>query len=319
VKSDKKNRNIIAIMCASILVLSLIITNTYAKRDNKDNTNKSSGDKKSVNKSFIDAKYVVDDDVKIRKEPDLKYDSILNLKKGDKVDVLYTVGDWSKIDYLDTTGYIESNLLTYINPNQNSDFDKDKSYRIRVNYDNMIDKAILTDKPDTNSKVVYSLPEGSAVELLWNDSNYSEIRYNDKVGYVQTRYIQEQDVQEKMENVVSIANRSINKPYNYKIGDAKLSNKGFITYVYKEALNENISGSINEIIKSGKIIDKNRVKPGDIVLFDTNKDNNPDKLGIYIGNNEFIHASRKDEKVQKDNLLTELYNDEYHSVIRVIY
>ena len=62
--------------------------------------------------------------------------------------------------------------------------------------------------------------------------------------------------------------------------------------------------------KGGIAVNKADLKPGDLVFFDTNGGlNSINHVGIYIGNNKFIHASSSlGRKVTISSL-----NDKYYS------
>ncbi len=66
---------------------------------------------------------------------------------------------------------------------------------------------------------------------------------------------------------------------------------GYTTYVYKQ-FNINLPRTSRDQYKFGKAVCAGEAKPGDLVAFASN--GRVHHVGIYIGNNEFIHSSSKE-------------------------
>lgn len=66
---------------------------------------------------------------------------------------------------------------------------------------------------------------------------------------------------------------------------------GFTQYIYKKAYGKNIPRVSYEQAKHGQKVEKKDLQPGDLVFFDTMNKGRVSHVGIYIGNNKFIHAA----------------------------
>ena len=92
-------------------------------------------------------------------------------------------------------------------------------------------------------------------------------------------------------NIANIAKSKINSPYKYATaGPNTFDCSGFVYWVYKE---NNITiprTSLNQS-KIGVKVDKDNLKVGDLLFFDTSDKGHVNHSGIYLGNNKFIHAS----------------------------
>ncbi len=71
--------------------------------------------------------------------------------------------------------------------------------------------------------------------------------------------------------------------------------------------------------KYGKYVSRSNLKPGDLIFFDTSKRHKGyvNHVGIYIGNNKFIHASSAKKKVIITSLNKNFYSKRYKGARRV--
>jgi len=65
---------------------------------------------------------------------------------------------------------------------------------------------------------------------------------------------------------------------------------GFVKHIYNKLFSLDVPRSSREFMSTGQRIDKDELKPGDLIVFSPRS--YPRHVGIYIGNNKFIHASR---------------------------
>ena len=76
---------------------------------------------------------------------------------------------------------------------------------------------------------------------------------------------------------------------------------GFVRYVFKNAANLTLPPTARAISQIGKTVKKDELKPGDLVFFNTLK-NAFSHVGIYIGDNKFVHAPRSGASVRVENM-----------------
>ena len=82
-------------------------------------------------------------------------------------------------------------------------------------------------------------------------------------------------------------------PYKYGGNTQKgMDCSAFTLQVYQNSLSIEIPRSAREQYSTGEKISNDELKFGDLVFFNTTKRSFPGHVGIYLGENQFVHASR---------------------------
>jgi len=76
---------------------------------------------------------------------------------------------------------------------------------------------------------------------------------------------------------------------------------GFVNHVFREGLGLMLPRSSKEMSKSGQEISRSDLQPGDLVFFNTMR-NAFSHVGIYLGDNQFVHAPRSGGHVRIEDL-----------------
>lgn len=88
--------------------------------------------------------------------------------------------------------------------------------------------------------------------------------------------------------------------------EAGLDCSGMVTYVYHQAIGFRMTGNAADIARQGRVINAERLRPGDLVFFNTLQRPHS-HVGIYIGGNRFIHAPNSNGRVRIDYLSNSYY------------
>lgn len=83
--------------------------------------------------------------------------------------------------------------------------------------------------------------------------------------------------------------------------EAGLDCSGMVSYVYARAAGMTLSGSAADLARRGRPVSPKALKPGDLVFFRIN-DRDYAHVGIYVGDQRFIHAPSRNGKVRLDSL-----------------
>ncbi len=119
------------------------------------------------------------------------------------------------------------------------------------------------------------------------------------------------EIDSKINNAINLAKKQLGKDYVWGAnGPDTFDCSGFTKYIYKETFGIDIPRVSYDQAKFGKEVSKNELQPGDLVFFDTMNKGRVSHVGIYIGNNEFIHAANSKQGVITSSLSGK-YEDKY--------
>lgn len=91
---------------------------------------------------------------------------------------------------------------------------------------------------------------------------------------------------------------------------------GFVLAVYKN-FGHNLPHNSKAQAKVGQAVKRSELQPGDVIAFHTTRPG-ISHVGIYIGNNQFVHASTRGRKVQIDSLSDPYYDKGYVTARRIL-
>ncbi|MDU1454183.1 MAG: SH3 domain-containing protein [Paeniclostridium sordellii] len=273
-------------------------------------------------------KQVTGNRVNFRKGPGTSYSIITSLNKGTKVGYISENNGWAKISYNGNIGYMSTNYLATIDSNSggnNSGSNEDSTVKSEKQVTG--NRVNFRKGPGTNYSVITSLNKGTKVGYISESNGWAKVNYNGTIGYMSANYIGdvnsnpgagESGTSQGADAVISLAKQQLGKPYVWGAeGPSSFDCSGFTQYVFKNAAGKNLPRVSKEQSKFGQSVNKSNLQKGDLIFFDTDKDGVVNHVGIYMGNNEFIHASSGGKKVIISQL-NSYYNSVYTNARRVL-
>ena len=124
--------------------------------------------------------------------------------------------------------------------------------------------------------------------------------------------------QGKDEALWQAVNRWLNTPYRYG-GQSRqgIDCSGLTCSIYREVYGLELPRTVEQQIKTGRYVQKSRLRPGDLVFFRNGGSGVIDHVGIYLGQDKFVHAS-----VQQGVIISQLsaayYQRHYVSARRIL-
>jgi cell wall-associated NlpC family hydrolase len=108
---------------------------------------------------------------------------------------------------------------------------------------------------------------------------------------------------------------------NYRWGsahpDAGLDCSGFVQFVFNDATGKMLPRTAKEQSKAGYVVDKNELQPGDLVFFNTMR-RAFSHVGIYLGEDHFVHAPRTGKKIRVDDMSRSYWTKRYNGARRIV-
>ena len=111
------------------------------------------------------------------------------------------------------------------------------------------------------------------------------------------------NINDKANEVVLFALGLVETGYLFggKNPEAGLDCSGMVSYVYRKAVDMRLAGSAADLARQGKPVAAEQLRPGDLVFFNT-RNKAYSHVGIYIGDERFVHAPSSRGKVRTESL-----------------
>jgi len=92
---------------------------------------------------------------------------------------------------------------------------------------------------------------------------------------------------------------------------------GFVRLVFKDSVGTELPRTSAEMSKLGERIDTSKLKAGDLVFFNTMR-RAFSHVGIYLGDNHFLHAPRTGAEVRVEDMSDSYWVKRYNGARRII-
>lgn len=253
--------------------------------------------------------------VNFRSEPSTDAEVIAKLDKGAELELLSTEEGWCKVVYNGQAGYISADYVAV------------NGVAVQNARGIITGSGVNVRKgPSTDTEVLTKLSAGKIVDLIELRDGWYKIKTGEIEGFVSGDYIREYVPAASSaigDQAAALAMSFLGVPYVY--GGASPSGfdcSGLTLYVYKQ-FGYNLSHSASaQWANSGVFVERSELQPGDLVMFcDPSRSNGKacSHVGIYIGNNEFIHASSgsSGKYVKISSLSQDYYNRYYKGAKRI--
>ncbi|HFB2455575.1 TPA: C40 family peptidase [Neisseria gonorrhoeae] len=107
----------------------------------------------------------------------------------------------------------------------------------------------------------------------------------------------------------------------YRYGGTSVSTgfdcSGFMQHIFKRAMGINLPRTSEEQARMGAPVARSELQPGDMVFFRTLGGSRISHVGLYIGNNRFIHAPRTGKNIEITSLSHKYWSGKYAFARRI--
>lgn len=172
----------------------------------------------------------------------------------------------------------------------------------------------------TGNKIVLLAKKGTKVSVVGQKNVGKEVWYNVKVngktGWALSTLLTKNGAATKTasnEKVVRKATSLTGIPYRFGGTSTRgFDCSGFVQYVYKQSGKSVARDTLGQYAQSKKVSEP---KPGDLVFFQNTYRKGISHVGIYIGNNKFVHAGGKQSQIT--SLSNSYWKSKFHSFKRL--
>ena len=237
------------------------------------------------------------------------------LSQGSQMTITGVSDGWCKMDDGSQEGYV------------NADY-------VSVNGIPLVDpKGIITGDcvnirsiPSTDGDIVSKVYGGALVDLLSLENGWYAVSYGGAVGYIRNDCLSVYTGSSASGVGAAIAETALQylgTPYAYGGASSRgFDCSGFTMYVLSQHGYSAPHSATSQWNSSGTYVERSDLQPGDLVLFcDPSRSNGKacSHVGIYIGDNEFVHASSgsSGKYVRISSLSEDYYNGYYVGAKRV--
>ena len=272
--------------------------------------------------------------VNIREQATTASDSLGKLGNETRVAVLDETNGWYKIAYNGTVGYMSADYVE-TQPIMNIECGGAQVTTAVLN---------MRSGPGTENSIVTKLYEGNVAKIIGINSGWFKVQYGGNTGYIHPDYVKvvpytapaatvrsstplvtypstgtASAASGSRQDILEYAAKYLGCKYVY--GGASPSGfdcSGFTMYVFANfgiSLSHSSATQYSNAVK----ITKDELQVGDLIFFSqTRGGSKVGHVGIYAGNDQFIHAASPGKGVRYDSLSSDYYTSHYIGCGRVI-
>jgi cell wall-associated NlpC family hydrolase len=135
---------------------------------------------------------------------------------------------------------------------------------------------------------------------------------------IQIEVIEQPTWSDKAEEVLmqALSLTGIQYKYGGKTPDTGFDCSGFVRYVFSQATKITLPPTARAISQMGTTVKKEELQPGDLVFFNTLK-SAFSHVGIYMGNNKFIHSPSSGGKVRVESMDNSYWQKRFNGAQRI--
>ena len=319
-----KYNNTIGFVSAEYIKITSNDDSSGSNSSNSGNSNSSTG--------IVNA-----DALNVRSGASTSNSIIGTLYKNSKVEILSTSNGWHKIKFNGGTAFVSSEFISDSTGTVTPPEETPPSHTVegKVAIINA-DALNVRSGAGTSYSIVTTVRYGSKLPIISYTNGWYNVKVGNTTGYISGDYVTISDENQSSNpivketpliqsnytgaDIVAKAEEYLGVPYLWGgFTPVGFDCSGLVQYVYKQ-LGISLERTTYYQVHQGVIVDRNDLKPGDLIFFTTNDDdpNDISHIGIYKGNDLFIQAPKPGDYVRISNLNSAYYSNRYYVAKRII-
>lgn len=255
---------------------------------------------------------------------------ITAVEKGKSIAIIEIVNEWAYVNVDSTNGWVRIDSLGITNNEETNNSSSEETVALNKTGYITSTGINFREEPNTNSKVLKVFTQNAKVTILSENGDWYKVNSNNQTGYVMKDYVSSKKTETTSRGSINRkanttkakattleeTNKTTNNVATSTIASSKgqevanyvkqfvgcryvyggTTSKGFdcsglTMYVYKK-FGVSLSHSARAQSTAGTAVSRSNLQPGDLVFFkDFRTNKGIGHVGIYIGNNKFVHAS----------------------------
>ena len=279
--------------------------------------------------------------LRLRSGPSTSYATISSAAYGDYVLITGKTGKWYQVIFNLKSGYMhEDYLKTYTAKNVELGYGKITGNSVNVR-----------SGPGTSNRSIAKAGTGEAAYVIGFNQQWYKVIHKNQIGYIRSDFLELTQIpyenagsvnkplffvngqstgiapgadalnasseSQKRNQSVAEAQKYLGVPYLWGGETSKgFDCSGFVKYVFNQC-GLSLPRTTELQATVGSYVSKSGLRPGDLVFLQNTYRAGISHVGIYIGNNQMIHASSS-KGVVISNLTNSYYMEHYHSGRKII-
>ncbi len=242
--------------------------------------------------------YICGEYVRFRTGPSTSHSIIDTLNKGQELTITGTSGDWTACTVNGQDGFVYSKYVAEKTAEPEAPAVPETPSTSEPGYITA-NCVRFRSGPSTSSEILGEFNYGNAVTITGTSGDWTAVSANGQSGYVYSQYVQKGELSRPEASGGTELGRQIADyalqyvGYNYTWGgmspDTGFDCSGFTSYVFGH-FGYQLNRVACDQARNGVHVEHSDMQPGDLICFYSSGDY-IGHVGIYIGNNMFVHAA----------------------------
>ena len=280
--------------------------------------------------------------VRLRTGPGSSYSIIGTYDKGTEVAISGVSGEWTAVTLPveHVSGFIHSDFIEEKSPDSSTDsgafLDSNSATGNFVPASDQIRDGYITgtgvrlrESPSMSAKILDELNVGTALRITGVSEDWVRVIANGRDGYVAASFVAEGTYApetrlssaagtELGKEIAAYALQYVGTPYKWggQSPETGFDCSGFVQYVFGQ-FGYQTSRVANDALSDGTHVDPSDLQPGDLLCFYSGN-SYVGHLGIYVGDDLFVHAANSVTGVVTTSLTTGYYASRGYEIRRII-
>lgn len=264
----------------------------------------------------------------LRSEPDSTATKTDVLYNGSLCTLLEQDGDWYKVQYGNTTGYVLASLMSTTNDASDGSTNVESYNAIVAREQAEAEAAAAKAQQAAATKPGASQPTSTPAQSTqpsndsgdYEEDNSSDTAYEEPAyeepAYEEPAYEEPSYDSGSSSSIVSVAQNYLGVPYVWGgTSPSGFDCSGFTQYVFRQC-GYSINRTADAQYSNGSYVSYDSLQAGDLVFFaNTYSASGITHVGIYIGGGQFIHAANGGVKIS--SLSESYYSSRYYGARRI--